>query len=128
MEASMNAELSIVVPLYNEEENIEELYARLTPVLVDLGKRYELIFVDDGSHDRTFKLLAQLQTKDDKVHVIRLRRNFGRTGALAAGFDFAEGAVIVSMDGDLQPSPEATPFLSPHFPQGSPTLSARRAK
>ncbi len=124
----MNPELSIVVPLYNEEENIEELYARLTPVLVDLGKRYELIFVDDGSRDRTFKLLAQLQTKDDKVHVIRLRRNFGQTGALAAGFDFAEGDVIVSMDGDLQHSPEDIPFLLAKLAEGYDVVSGWREK
>src|SRR4051794_14803110 len=102
----MNPELSIVVPLCNEEANVDELYTRLTQVLHNLEKRYELIFVDDGSRDRTFKLLTQIQTADDRVHVIRLRRNFGQTGALAAGFDFAEGDVIVAMDGDLQHSPE----------------------
>ncbi|MFB9266620.1 glycosyltransferase family 2 protein [Bradyrhizobium erythrophlei] len=124
----MNPELSIVVPLYNEEDNIEELYTRLTPVLVDLGKRYELIFVDDGSRDRTFNLLAQLQAKDDKVHVIRLRRNFGQTGALAAGFDFAEGDVIVSMDGDLQHSPEDIPSLLAKLAEGYDVVSGWREK
>src|SRR5258708_25036665 len=128
MEASMNPELSIVVRRYNEEESIEELYGRLPPVLGDLGKRYELIFVDDGSRDRTFKLLAQLQTKDDKVHVIRLRRNFGQTGALAAGFDFAEGDVIVAMDGDLQHSPEDIPRLLDKIAEGYDVVSGWREK
>src|SRR5216683_965129 len=122
----MSPELSIVVPLYNEEANIEELYARLTQVL--RGKEYELIFVDDGSRDGTFKLLAQMQTKDNKVHVIRLRRNFGQTGALAAGFDFAEGDVIVAMDGDLQHSPEDIPRLLDKIAEGYDIVSGWREK
>ena len=124
----MTPELSIVVPLYNEEANIEELYARLTQVLRELGKEYELIFVDDGSRDGTFKLLAQMQAKDNRVHVIRLRRNFGQTGALAAGFDFAEGDVIVAMDGDLQHSPEDIPRLLDKMAEGYDVVSGWRAK
>src|SRR5260370_27018239 len=124
----MSPELSIVVPLYNEEANIEELYARLTQVLRELGKEYELIFVDDGSRDGTFKLLAQMQTKDNKVHVIRLRRNFGQTGALAAGFDFAEGDVIVSMDGVLQHSPVDIPFLLAKMAEGYDVVIGCREK
>jgi glycosyltransferase involved in cell wall biosynthesis len=124
----MSPELSIVVPLYNEEANIEELYGRLTQVLRDLGKRYELIFVDDGSRDGTFKLLARVQAKDNGVHVIRLRRNFGQTGALAAGFDFAEGDVIVAMDGDLQHSPEDIPRLLDKIDEGYDVVSGWREK
>src|SRR5260370_18790960 len=114
----MSPDLSIVVPLYNEEANIEELYARLTHVLRDLGKGYELIFVDDGSRDGTFKLLARMQAKDDRVHLLRLRRNFGQTGALAPGFDFAQGDVIVAIDDDLQHSPQYTPRPMDNIPQG----------
>ncbi len=124
----MNPELSIVVPLYNEAANIEELYARLTQVLHVLGKGYELIFVDDGSQDGTFKLLAQIQAKDERIHVIRLRRNFGQTAALAAGFDFAEGDVIVAMDGDLQHSPEDIPLLLEKIAEGYDVVSGWRAK
>jgi glycosyltransferase involved in cell wall biosynthesis len=124
----MNPEISIVVPLYNEEENVEELYERLTQVLGELRKGYELIFVDDGSRDQTFQLLAQLQAKDDSVHVIRLRRNFGQTGALAAGFDFAEGDVIIAMDGDLQHSPEDIPRLLDKMAQGYDVVSGWREK
>jgi glycosyltransferase involved in cell wall biosynthesis len=124
----MSPEFSIVVPLYNEEENIEELYARLTQVLRELRKAYELVFVDDGSRDGTFKLLAQMQAKDNRVHVIRLRRNFGQTGALAAGFDFAEGDVIVAMDGDLQHSPEDIPRLLDKIAEGYDVVSGWREK
>src|SRR5262249_48313379 len=114
------------VPLYNEEANIEELYARLTSVLGGLRKRYELIFVDDGSRDGTFKLLTEIQGKDDNVHVIRLRRNFGQSGALAAGFDFAEGDVIIAMDGDLQHSPEDIPLLLNKMAEGYDVVSGWR--
>src|SRR5260370_9062387 len=124
----MSPELSIVVPLYNEEANIEELYARLTHVLRDLGKGYELIFVDDGSRDGTFMLLAGMEEKDNRVHVIRLRRNFGQTGALAAGFDFAEGDVIIAMDGDLQHSPEDIPRLLDKIAEGYDVVSGWREK
>jgi glycosyltransferase involved in cell wall biosynthesis len=124
----MSPELSIVVPLYNEGANIEELYARLTHVLRDLGKGYELIFVDDGSRDGTFKLLVRVQAEDNRVHVIRLRRNFGQTGALAAGFDFADGDVIVAMDGDLQHSPEDIPRLLDKIAEGYDVVSGWREK
>src|SRR5258708_5033620 len=124
----MTPELSIVVPLYNEEANVEELYARLTQVLRDLGKKYELIFVDDGSRDGTFRLLAPVQAEDNRVHVIRLRRNFGQTGALAAGFDFADGDVIVAMDGDLQHSPEDIPRLLDKIAEGYDVVSGWREK
>ena len=100
----------------------------LSSILREVGKRYELIFVDDGSRDGTFKLLAQLQAADDKVHVIRLRRNFGQTGALAAGFDFAEGDVIIAMDGDLQHSPEDIPVLLNKMAEGYDVVSGWREK
>jgi glycosyltransferase involved in cell wall biosynthesis len=124
----MNPELSIVVPLYNEEANVEELYTRLTQVLLDLGKTYELVFVDDGSRDGTFRLLSEIQTHDNNVHVIRLRRNFGQTGGLAAGFDFAEGDVIIAMDGDLQHSPEDIPRFLEKIAEGYDVVSGWREK
>jgi glycosyltransferase involved in cell wall biosynthesis len=124
----MSPEISIVVPLYNEEANIEELYARLTQVLRELRRGYELVFVDDGSRDGTFKLLAQMQAKDNRVQVIRLRRNFGQTGALAAGFDFAEGDIIIAMDGDLQHSPEDIPRLLDKIAEGYDVVSGWREK
>lgn len=91
---------SIVVPFFNEQENIPPLYMKLTEVMDGLGEPYELVFVDDGSRDDTFKVLSEIYEHDRRVNVVRLRRNFGQTAALKAGFDFARGEVIISMDGD----------------------------
>ena len=120
--------VSVVVPLYNEAENVKELYDRLTAVLEGRGHMYELVFVDDGSRDLTFQRLAELQAGDPRVHVVRLRRNFGQTPALAAGFDFAEGDVIVAMDGDLQHLPEDIPKLLAKVEEGYDIASGCRAR
>ena len=88
--------LSIVIPIHNEEPAILPLYDRLTSVLEGIGRKYEIIFIDDASTDRSFDLLANLVETDARLKVIRLRRNFGQTAALAAGFDEAAGAVIIS--------------------------------
>lgn len=103
--------LSIVIPLFNEEENIPILYEKLKENLDPLGKEYEILFVDDGSTDRTLSILEEIQSKDNKVIILSLRRNFGQTAAFAAGFDFARGDVIVTMDGDLQNDPADIPKL-----------------
>ncbi|MDA8169611.1 MAG: glycosyltransferase family 2 protein [Nitrospiraceae bacterium] len=102
--------LSIVVPLYNEEENVKPLYAALKPVLDGMGVDYEIVFVDDGSSDGTLHTLAGLSA-DPNVVVIEFRRNFGQTAAFAAGFDHARGEVIITMDGDLQNDPADIPKL-----------------
>jgi glycosyltransferase involved in cell wall biosynthesis len=94
--------LSVVIPIHNEEPSILPLYDRLTAVLEKIRRPYEIIFVDDASIDRSFDLLANLVETDGRLKVIRLRRNFGQTAALAAGFDEAQGGVIISLDGDLQ--------------------------
>jgi len=103
--------LSIVVPLYNEEENILLLYEKLKESLNPLQMEYEMIFVDDGSMDRTLPILEEIQSRDKRVVVLSLRRNFGQTAAFAAGFDFAHGDVIVTLDGDLQNDPADIPKL-----------------
>src|SRR5690349_24999 len=103
--------LSIVIPIHNEEPAILPLYDRLTAVLERLSKPYEIVFVDDASTDKSFDLLANLVETDSHLKVLRLRRNFGQTGALAAGFDEAQGDVVVSLDGDLQHEPEDIPLL-----------------
>jgi len=100
---------SVVVPLYNEASVVDELYSRLTKTMSETGLRYELIFVDDGSSDNTLELLKDIVGKDSKVIAVELRRNFGQTPALAAGFDAARGQIIISMDGDLQHAPEEIP-------------------
>jgi glycosyltransferase involved in cell wall biosynthesis len=103
--------LSIVIPVFNEEENIRLLHERLKTVLNPLNKEYEMLFVDDGSTDKTLALLEEIQAKDQRVIVLSLRRNFGQTAAFAAGFDFSRGDVVVTMDGDLQNDPADIPKL-----------------
>src|SRR5882672_10521502 len=110
--------LSIVIPIHNEEPSILPLYDRLTSVLESIQKPYELLFIDDASTDRSFDLLANLVETDSRLRVIRLRRNFGQTAALSAGFDEAQGAVIISMDGDLQHDPDDIPVLLEKLDQG----------
>jgi len=105
-------DLSIVVPVYDEAESLEELHGRLTEVLNKLDLRSEIIFVDDGSRDSSFDVLERLYLQDSRVEVVGLRRNFGKTAALLAGFQEARGSVIVTMDSDLQDDPkELSRFL-----------------
>jgi glycosyltransferase involved in cell wall biosynthesis len=118
--------LSIVIPIHNEEPAILPLYDRLTTVLETLGKPYEILFVDDASSDRSFDLLANLVETDHHLKVIRLRRNFGQTAALAAGFDEAQGDIIVSLDGDLQHDPEEIPLLLEKLDEGYDIASGWR--
>ena len=118
--------LSIVIPIHNEEPSILPLYDRLTAVLESLQKQYEIIFVDDASTDRSFDLLANLVEIDARLKVIRLRRNFGQTAALSAGFDEAQGNIIVSLDGDLQHAPEDIPALLAKIEEGYDIASGWR--
>jgi glycosyltransferase involved in cell wall biosynthesis len=107
----MNPEVSVVVPLHNEEQNISPLIEELTRVLAGLGLPYEVLLVDDGSTDRTFERVVELQTRDRAVRVIRFTRNFGQTAAFAAGFSHARGQFIVTLDGDLQNDPSDIPRM-----------------
>jgi glycosyltransferase involved in cell wall biosynthesis len=118
--------LSIVVPIHNEEPSILPLYDRLTAVLEKLRKPYEILFVDDASTDRSFDLLANLVETDSRLKVIRLRRNFGQTAALAAGFDESQGNIVISLDGDLQHSPEDIPALLEKIDEGYDIASGWR--
>jgi len=118
--------LSVVIPIHNEEPSILPLYDRLTAVLEPLQRPYEIIFVDDASTDRSFELLANLTETDAHLKVIRLRRNFGQTAALAAGFDQAQGSVVISMDGDLQHAPEDIPSLLAKIDEGYDIASGWR--
>ena len=103
--------VSVVIPLYNEEENVRELHARLKEVLDTIGTDYEVLFIDDGSTDGTLALLQEIQAQDSRIVVLSLRRNFGQTAAFAAGFDYSRGDIIVTMDGDLQNDPHDIPRL-----------------
>jgi glycosyltransferase involved in cell wall biosynthesis len=118
--------LSIVVPIHNEDHSILPLYDRLTSVLVNLRRPYEIIFVDDASTDRSFDLLANLVETDPHLKVLRLRRNFGQTAALSAGFHEARGKVVIAMDGDLQHAPEDIPVLLGKIDEGYDIASGWR--
>ena len=119
---------SIVVPFHNEEENVTVLYARLKHVMEQVGDSFELVFVDDGSTDRTDKLLEEIAAVDSRVLVIKLRRNFGQTPALAAGFDNATGEFILAMDGDLQHDPNEIPNFLAKLAEGYDVVSGWREK
>jgi glycosyltransferase involved in cell wall biosynthesis len=119
-------ELSIVVPIYNEEENIRALHESVTAALGGSGQDYELILVDDGSTDGSFCLLKGVAESDQRVKVIRFRRNFGQTAAMAAGFDAASGRVVVPMDGDLQNDPADIPHLLEKIHEGYDVVSGWR--
>src|SRR3989337_992234 len=103
--------VSIVIPVYNEEESVPLLYKSIKKVMDATGLNYEIIFVDDGSKDNTFSILSDIQKSDPNVVVISFRRNFGQTAAMAAGFDHASGDIIVTMDADLQNDPKDIPRL-----------------
>lgn len=121
-------DVSIVIPLYNEIENIASLYEKILPVVISMERHTEIIFVDDGSTDGTFKVLQKIQSSDPNVWVIRLRRNFGQAAAFSAGFDFARGGVIVTMDGDLQNDPADIPMLLVKIDEGYDIVSGWRVK
>ncbi len=119
---------SVVVPFHNEEENVTALYDRLKDVLEHVGESFEIVFVDDGSRDRTYRLLEEIAAVDSRVLVIKLRRNFGQTSALAAGFDHAQGEFILAMDGDLQHDPNEIPGFLAKLEEGYDVVSGWRAQ
>jgi glycosyltransferase involved in cell wall biosynthesis len=117
---------SIVVPFHNEEDNVTALYDRLKGVMEHVGDPFELVFVDDGSSDRTCRLLEEIAAVDSRVLVVKLRRNFGQTSALAAGFDHAQGDFILAMDGDLQHDPGEIPAFLEKLEEGYDVVSGWR--
>jgi len=123
---SERPQISVVVPFFNEEANVDEMYNRLKAVLDGTGRTYELIFVDDGSRDGTYTRLRAMYDRDPAVRVIKLRRNFGQTAGLQAGFDHARGDVIISMDGDLQHAPEEIPAFLAKIDEGYDIVSGWR--
>jgi glycosyltransferase involved in cell wall biosynthesis len=126
---SKNPEIvSIVVPLFNERENIPDLIERITQTMQQVELPYELILVDDGSTDGSIELLAKQQIVQPHIKIIELRRNFGQTAALAAGFDHAVGEIIVPLDGDLQNDPADIPRLMEKLNEGYDVVSGWRRK
>ena len=119
-------DLSVVVPLYNEEESLPHLVEQLVSALRPTGETFELVLVDDGSSDRTAKVLAQMSAEVHEVVAVLLRKNYGQTAAMAAGFDVAGGEVIVSLDGDLQNDPADIPMLLAKLREGYDLVSGWR--
>jgi glycosyltransferase involved in cell wall biosynthesis len=117
---------SIVVPLHNEQENVTDLYDRLKAVMEMNSESFEIVLVDDGSRDGTFNLLREIAAVDSRVTVVKLRRNFGQTSALAAGFDHARGEYIIAMDGDLQHDPADIPIFLEKIHEGYDIVSGWR--
>lgn len=121
-------DLSIVIPVYNEEENVEPLVSEITSVMDRLGKHYEIIMVDDGSRDGTFERLAGLRRRTCVLRVIRLKRNFGQTAALAAGLSYACGEYVALMDGDGQNDPADIPAMLAELDRGADLVCGWRFK
>jgi glycosyltransferase involved in cell wall biosynthesis len=121
-------DLSVVIPVFNEVENLEELHAQITASCRDLGKRSEIIYVDDGSQDDSFAVLRKIQKLDPNVRLIRLRKNFGQTAALSAGFDHARGEVIITLDADLQNDPQDFGLLLAKLDEGFDLVNGWRVK
>lgn len=118
--------LSVVVPLFNEQESLYLLYDELAKTLKDVNLDYEIIFVDDGSTDSSLKELRNIQESDSHVTVVGLRRNFGQTAAMAAGFDHASGEIVITMDGDLQNDPRDIPLLVEKINEGYDVVTGWR--
>ena len=119
-------ELSVVIPIRDEAESLEDLHRELSATLDAWARTYEIIFIDDGSVDRSFEILARLQAADPQVRVIRFRRNFGQTAAFAAGFEYARGRFIVTSDGDLQNDPRDIPAMVEDLERGADVVCGWR--
>jgi glycosyltransferase involved in cell wall biosynthesis len=119
-------ELSVVIPIRDEAESLEDLHRELSATLDAWARTYEIIFIDDGSIDRSFEILTRLQAADPQVRVIRFRRNFGQTAAFAAGFEYARGRFIVTSDGDLQNDPRDIPAMVEELERGADVVCGWR--
>lgn len=122
----MSIYLSIVVPLYNEEESVDKLLDAILKVTEHFDFDYEIIFIDDGSQDNTWSIIEQLMVSTSKLKAIKFRRNYGQTSAMVAGFDHANGKIIVTMDGDLQNDPSDIPLLLEKLEEGYDIVSGWR--
>jgi glycosyltransferase involved in cell wall biosynthesis len=122
----MNPELSIVIPLYNEADNVEPLYAELSAALDEIGRSYEVVVVDDGSRDDSFDRLKAVHERDPRWRIIRFRRNFGQTAGFSAGFAAAQGEIVITSDADLQNDPRDIPKLLAKMDEGFDIVSGWR--
>ena len=117
------ADISVVIPLHNEEESLRELHQQLKATLGRMSQRYELVFVDDGSTDKSFQVLRDLKRVDRHIKVVRFRRNYGKSAALAVGFEKATGNIVITMDADLQDDPAEIPALKRELDDGYDLVS-----
>ncbi len=120
--------ISVVTPVYNESDSLEEFYSRVTQALEQITEKYEVIFVNDGSSDNTLKLASYIAENDNRVKIIDLSRNFGKEIALTAGLDFSLGEVVIVIDADLQEPPELIPDLVEKWKEGYDVVYAIRKK
>ncbi len=121
-------EISVIIPVYNEAQSLPILADKLKRVLDGLGKSSECIFIDDGSTDNSYDVLRDLKGRMDFIKIIKLRKNFGQTAAIAAGFDYAEGNIVIPMDADLQNDPEDIPLVISKLEEGYDIVSGWRSK
>src|SRR5881227_2002723 len=118
--------LSAVIPIYNEEENLSQLLARTTAALESTGQAWEIVFVDDGSRDRSAAIIREAHAADPRVKLIALSRNFGHQPAITAGVHHARGNAVILLDGDLQDPPELIPDLVAKWAAGAQVVLAQR--
>ena len=128
MTTEENCDLSLVIPVYNEATNLPELHKEITEACQNLKKSYEIIFVDDGSEDESLLVCKQLLKKDPRIRIIQLRKNFGQTAALSAGFDHVRGKIIITLDADLQNDPQDFGLLIAKIEEGYDLVSGWRVK
>lgn len=126
MSITLQPKYSVVVPFFNEEGNVRDLHRAVVDAMEPLGEPFEMVYVDDGSRDRTAAILDEIVAADDRVVAVTLRRNFGQTPALKAGFDYARGEIIISLDGDLQNHPRDIPKLLEKMAEGYDIVNAWR--
>ena len=122
----MKEKISIIVPVYNELHNLDPLTSTLTSVMDNSGEEYEILLIDDGSTDGSTEYLEALASKNPLIKVILFRRNFGQTAAMAAGFDYAEGSIMIAMDADLQNDPSDIPLILAKLREGYDVVSCWR--
>jgi glycosyltransferase involved in cell wall biosynthesis len=122
----MSCELSVIIPVFNERANLELLADSLSHVLKASGEEYEILFIDDGSSDGSGAYLESLAASDSRIRLVEFRRNFGQTAALAAGFDYASGSLLITLDADLQNDPSDIPAILARLREGYDVVSCRR--
>ena len=126
--ATQTPELSILIPLLNEEDSLTELYEKITTTLTESGKSYEIVFIDDGSSDQSFKVLENLSRVDSRLRVYQFRKNYGKSAALACGFEVVRGKYVITMDADLQDDPVEIPRLIAQLETGYDLISGWKKK